>query len=134
MNLGYDPETKQQVVSEEDSNFTRPKKARQLRSNVPSMLICYFDTEGIVHKEFVPPGQTVNVKFYCDVLRRMRENIHCKCPDKWRNISWALHHNNAPAHTSHIVWQFLAFMNMAVIPHPPYSPDLAPSDFSCSQR
>jgi hypothetical protein len=31
-----------------------------------------FDNEGIVHKEFVPPGHTVNGKFYCEVLRQMR--------------------------------------------------------------
>jgi hypothetical protein len=28
-----------------------------------------FDIEGITHKEFVPPGQTVNGKFCCDFLR-----------------------------------------------------------------
>jgi len=32
-----------------------------------------FDIEGIVHKEFVPPGQMVDGNFYCDVLRRERE-------------------------------------------------------------
>jgi hypothetical protein len=31
-----------------------------------------FDMEGIVHKEFVPLGQTVNVKFCCEILRRMK--------------------------------------------------------------
>jgi len=31
-----------------------------------------FDIEGIVHKEIDPPGQTVNGKFYCDVLRGLR--------------------------------------------------------------
>ena len=31
-----------------------------------------FDTEGMVHKECVPPGQMVNGKFYCDVLRQLR--------------------------------------------------------------
>ena len=39
------------------------------------MLICFFDQEGIVHREFVPPGMTVNADFYCDVLRRLRENV-----------------------------------------------------------
>ena len=29
----------------------------------------FFDIRGIVHKEFVPPGQTVNGNFYCEVLR-----------------------------------------------------------------
>jgi len=29
---------------------------------------CFFDSHVIVHKEFVPPGQTVNHAFYKDVL------------------------------------------------------------------
>jgi hypothetical protein len=57
-----------------------------------------FDIEGIMHTEFVPPGQTVNGKFYCNVLREMRKNIQCKCLDMWRNNSWALNHDNALAH------------------------------------
>jgi len=39
-----------------------------------------FDNEGIVHKEFVPPGK-MNGKFYCDILRRLRENNWRKRPD-----------------------------------------------------
>ena len=31
------------------------------------MLICFFDEKGIVHKEFVPPDQTVNAALYVDV-------------------------------------------------------------------
>jgi transposase len=92
------------------------------------MLICYFDNEGIVHKKVVPPGETVNGNFYCDVLRRLRENVRRKRPVKWRNNSWALHHDNAPAHTSLLVRQFLTSTKTAIIPHPPYSPDLAPCD------
>jgi len=34
-----------------------------------SMLICFLDQKGIVHTEFVPPGQTINAAFYADVLR-----------------------------------------------------------------
>jgi hypothetical protein len=40
-----------------------------------------FDTEGIVNKEFVPPGHSVNGKFYCDVLSRSWENIRSKRRD-----------------------------------------------------
>jgi hypothetical protein len=40
-----------------------------------------------------------------------------------------LHHNNAPYHTSVLTQQFLAKYKMAVIPHPPQSPDLAPCEF-----
>jgi len=93
------------------------------------MLICFFDQEGIVHREFVPPGMTVNADYYCDVLRRLRENVRRKKPQKWRNQK-LIYHDNAPAHRSFKVSQFLAKNNMTVNSHPPYSPDLAPCDFS----
>ena len=88
-----------------------------------------FDIKGIVHKEFVAPGWTVNGKFCCDVLRRLRENIRPKLPDKWRDNSWALSHNNAPAHALLIVQQFLASTNTTVILQPPYSLDPTPYVF-----
>ena len=93
------------------------------------MLNCFFDEEGIVHREFVPLGMTVNVDFYCDVLRRLGENVRSKRPQKWKNQNLIIHHDNAPAHRSFKVSQFFAKNNMTVIPHPPYSPDLAPCDF-----
>jgi hypothetical protein len=39
------------------------------------MLIIFFDIKEIVHKEFVLEGQTVNSAYYCEVLRRLRENM-----------------------------------------------------------
>jgi hypothetical protein len=51
----------------------RPKKARKVRSNIKSMLMIFFDCEGTVHQEFVPPGQTVNQYYYLEVLKRLRE-------------------------------------------------------------
>ena len=36
---------------------------------------CFFDSRGIVHKEFVPAGQTVNHDFYKDVLERLRKRV-----------------------------------------------------------
>jgi len=47
------------------------------------MLIIFFDIQGIVHKEFVLPRQTVNGKFYCVVLKQVREGIRRKRPDKY---------------------------------------------------
>jgi hypothetical protein len=104
---GYDPGTKQQSSQWKLSNSPRPKKARQVGSNVKSMLIIFFDIQGLVHKKCVPPGQTVNGKFYCEVLKRLREGTQRKRPDKWKNNNWFLHHDNVPAHTSLVVRPFL---------------------------
>ena len=93
------------------------------------MLIIFLDIQVIVHKEFVPPGQTVNGKFHCEVLRQLRENVKHKRPEMWKNGNWLLHHGNAAAHTSLVVREFLTKKNMTTVPHPAYSPDLAPCDF-----
>ena len=39
------------------------------------MLICFFDSQGVVHKEFVPQGQTVNKQYYREVLERLRKRF-----------------------------------------------------------
>ena len=41
----------------------RPKKLKFQRSRIKNMLINYFDPQGVVHKEFVPEGTTVNAEF-----------------------------------------------------------------------
>jgi len=39
------------------------------------MLIRFFEQKGIVHKEFVLPGQAVNAAFYVEVLKHLWENV-----------------------------------------------------------
>ena len=67
----YDPETKRQSAEWHKKSSPRPKKAHVSRSRVKTMIIVFFDSRGIVHKEFVPPGQTANHAFYKDVLERL---------------------------------------------------------------
>jgi hypothetical protein len=42
----------------------------------------------ILHKEFVPTGQTVNSRFYCDILRWLRENVWRRHPELWWEQTW----------------------------------------------
>ena len=83
------------------------KNARQVLSNVKVMLTVFFDFNRIVHHGSLPGGQTVNKEYYLQVQRRLRESIRKKRPDLWKNNSWLLHHDNAPAHTSLLVREFL---------------------------
>ena len=93
-----------------------------MRSNVKVMLTMFFDFNGIVHHEFLPRGQTVNKEYYLQVQRHSRDAIRKKRPDLCKNNSWLLHHDNAPAHTSLLVREFLAKNNTVTMPQPPYSP------------
>ena len=107
----------------------RPKKARQVRSQVKVMLTVFFDYQGVVHHEYAPKGQTITKEYYIDVLRRLRDAVRRKRPEFKESGSWKLHHDNAPAHSAHVVQQFLAKHGIPVVSQPPYSPDLAPCDF-----
>jgi hypothetical protein len=84
------------------------------------MLIIFFDIKGIVHKEFILAGHTVNSAYYCDILRRQRENERRLRPKPWRQNNWVLHHDNAPSHISFFTREFLTKNNLTVAPHPPY--------------
>jgi len=68
----------------------RPQKIRQVRSNVKTMLICFFDIQGTVHREFVTRGQTVNQEFYLGVLKRLRETVRRTRPELWRSGEWLI--------------------------------------------
>jgi hypothetical protein len=46
----------------------------------------------------------------------LRESFH----QKWQDGDWKLHHDNAPAHTSHLVQQILAKHGTAQLQEPPY--------------
>jgi transposase len=48
--------------------------------------------------------------------------------EKWKTNSWFLHHDNAPAHRSVLVKDFLAKNSVTTLEHSPYSPGLAAAD------
>ena len=123
----YDSETKRQSEERRTKSSPSPKKTRMSRSRVKTMIIVFFDSRGIVLKEFVPPGQTVNHAFYTVVLERLRKRVQRVRRDIVDD--WVLQHHNAPAHTALSFREFLAKKNIPVLPHAPYSPDLAPCDF-----
>ena len=92
------------------------------------MLVIFFDWQGVIHKEYVPEGENINAMYYKGVMegilnriRRVRSGM-CESGDRF------LLHDNAPSHNATIIKQFLAQWKVTVLDHPPYSPDLAPTD------
>lgn len=125
----YDPETKRQSAEWKRPDEPNPKKSRLEKSKVKTMLICFYDSKGIIHKEFVPPGQTVNAVFYLGVMRRLLSRIRRVRPEYREQGSWRLLHDNAPSHRSTLVTDFLVKNGILSINHSPYSPDMAPCDY-----
>ena len=96
----------------------------QIQNQIEAHL--FFDSQGIVHKESVPPGQIVNQTFYREVLERLRK--------RWHVCYQALHALGCCTTTKpHVTrqspsmnfWQKNAFLWFLS----PYSPDLSPCDF-----
>jgi len=125
----YDPETKRQSAEWKHPNEEKPTKSRLEKSKVKTMLICFYDSEGILHKEFLPTGQTMNGVFYVGVLKRLLLRIRRVRPQYREKGSWRLLQDNAPSHRSKLVTDFLTNNDVLTINHSPYSPDLAPCDF-----
>jgi len=52
--FAYDPETKRQRYEWVGETSPRPKKLKFQRSSIKTMLIIFFYSQGVMHKEIVP--------------------------------------------------------------------------------
>ena len=71
----------------------------------------------------------MNKEKYIYNFRRLWGTVRRKHPNKWRTGSWFLLHNNAPAHRSILVKNFLAKNSVTTLQHLTYSPGPAPANF-----
>jgi histone-lysine N-methyltransferase SETMAR len=126
---GYDPETKVQSSQWKHSSSPRPKKAQQVGSKVKVLLTVFFDYRRIVHHSYAPAGQTINKEHYLEVICHLCDAVRRKRPELCASRNWQLHHDNAPAHSSHLIQSSLAKHGIPVVRQAPYSPDMAPCDF-----
>ena len=122
----YEPETKQQLIQWVAKGSACPVKFKRTRATGKVLVITFFDHRGLIHREFLR-GQTVNRYNFIQILHRMRLAVIARRPRMWHNF--VLHMDNVPAHRARLTKMFLQRMNIPVMPHPPYSPDLAPNDF-----
>lgn len=93
------------------------------------MLCVWWDWKGIVYYEVLPHGLTLNSNLYCKQLDNLNEAIAKKRPEISNRKGVVSHHGNARPHTSLMTRQKLTDLGWEVLTHPPYSPDLAPSDY-----
>jgi len=88
----------------------------------------FWDQDGILHIDYLPKGQSINAEYYSSL------------PVHWKDILKEKHrgnvtkgvlslHDNAPAHRALATQKKLTYLVFQCLDHPPYSPDLAPSDY-----
>ena len=58
-----------------------------------------------------------------------RKRFRLKRPALFKSGQWHFQQDNAPVNNRILVTDYLTKMGINTVPHPPYSPDLALSDF-----
>jgi hypothetical protein len=66
---------------------------------------------------------------YIAILQRLRDAVRRKCPEKRRTNGWFLLRDNAPAHRSVLIKDFVETNNVTTLEHPTHSSDMAATDF-----
>ena len=124
----YDPPSKFESMEWKHAGSPRTKKFKVSRTTKKLMATVFWDTDGVIHIDYLPRGTTMNGQYYADLLVRLRESIKEKRRGKIRR-GVLLQQDNAPVHSSKVAMQSVRDCGFELLPHPPYSPDLAPSDF-----
>lgn len=106
----------------------KPRKALQTLSERKIMATVFWDRQGVLLIDFLERGATINSERYCQTLRNLRRAVQNKRRGKLTSKILFLHDNARP-HTANRTKELLNSFKWEIFPHPPYSPDLAPSDF-----
>jgi len=126
----YTPETKQQSKQWVEAGGSAPKKAKTDPSAGKVMATVFWDSQGVVLIDYLEKGKTINGEYYAALLEQLNDAVKTKRPHlAMKKVLF--HHDNEPAHTSLIAVAKLHELRFELLPHAPYSPDLAPSDFFC---
>ena len=94
------------------------------------MLCIWWDQLGVVYYELLKPSETITGARYRTQLMRLSRALKEKRPQYLeRHDKVILQHDNARPHVAKVVKTYLETLKWEVLPHPPYSPDVAPSDY-----
>ena len=126
--LHFTPEAKQQSKQWKHPGSSPPKKAKTVPSAAKVMASVFWDADGILQIDYLQKGQAINGTYYASLLTQLREIIKIKRHGKLTK-GVLFHQDNTPVHKSVIATAAIHDCGFKLIEHPPYSPDLAPSDF-----
>jgi hypothetical protein len=104
-------------------------KVRSMPSAGKVMLTVFWNSQGVLLAHFLKRGKNVNSASYCEVLLKLRDAIHRNRPGQMER--WVLlYHDNARPHTARVTQERIQELQWGLLEHPPYIPDLVPSDFN----
>uniref|UniRef100_A0A0N5BU43 HTH_48 domain-containing protein n=1 Tax=Strongyloides papillosus TaxID=174720 RepID=A0A0N5BU43_STREA len=102
--------------------FPKPKL-----SSKKLMVSVWWSAAGIIHYEFLKPGETIDSVSYCQLIEKMHQKLSQKRPAVVNRKGPILLHDNAKSYVSKMTLQKLCELGYETLPHPPYSPDFSPT-------
>ena len=90
------------------------------------LLSVFWDHEGVLLFELLPENTTVTAEYYCGQLQRLKNVVEAT---RSRPGGIIMLHDNASSHTARVTQRRVQELGIEVLPHPPYSPDLSPTDY-----
>ena len=124
----WDPDTKKESMQWKHPGSPPPKKFRTQPSASKVMATVFWDSKGIILIDNKPVGTSITGEYYANVIKQLRVAIKEKRRGKLA-AGVLLLHDNAPVHKSRVAQAVFRECKFKQLNHPPYSPDLAPSDY-----
>ena len=94
------------------------------------VLCIWWDQLGVVYYELLQPNETITAERYQQQFMQLSRTLKLKrllYAKRYDKVIFQ--HDNARLHAAKVVKKTLEALNWDVLPHPPYSPDIAPSDY-----
>ena len=93
------------------------------------MVTVWWTAAGLIHHNFLNPGETITAETYCKEIDEMHAKLRQMSPALVNRKGPILLHDNARPHVARSTLQKLNELGYETLPHPAYSPDLSPTDF-----
>ncbi|XP_023713882.1 histone-lysine N-methyltransferase SETMAR-like, partial [Cryptotermes secundus] len=125
----HQPETKRTSKEWRHSLSPKPKKFRTQPSAGKIILNLFWDERGVLLEHYTPRGNTITSASYSDLLKN---HLQPAVRSKRRGLltrAVLLQHDNARPHIARATVATTQDLHFECPPHPPYSSDLAPSDY-----
>lgn len=121
----YDNRSAQLARGEVPQHFPKPKLHQR-----KTMVTVWWSSAGLIHYNFLNPGETITAEKYCQEIDEMHRKLQRLRPAFVnRKGPRFLLYDNARPHVAQPTLQKLNELGYETLAHPPYSPNLSPTDY-----
>ena len=124
----YTSELNRQSAEWTAKSKNRPKRPKTQMSAGKVLASLFWDAHGILFVDYLEKGRTINSEYYMALLVHLRKEI-AKKGSQMKEKKVLFHQNNALCHKPIVTMAKLHELHFELLSHPPYSVELAPSDY-----